>query len=184
MRLIGSYVSGSPLLSTGATGSKNSPPGRVAKAPAAAARRKSRLRRWHVYDALLPRSSAWTPAQRSMASLHGLDPVDVHPGLVWASASYNWHVAAPVKSIEEFQERGNNYARPRSADDVSITADGRRLDTKEKVLEFLEELARERAADSTSGAPLGPYRRGVMGHLFKRISPTSPPDHGLRRGIR
>jgi hypothetical protein len=56
-------------------------------------------------------------------------------------------VAAPVKSIEELQERVDMYARPRSADDVSITSDGRRLDTTEKVLEFLEALARERAAD-------------------------------------
>ena len=82
-----------------------------------------------------------------MASLLGLGPVDVHRGLVWASASYDGHVAAPVKSIEELQERVDMYARPRSADDVSITSDGRRLDTTEKVLEFLEALARERAAD-------------------------------------
>jgi hypothetical protein len=34
---------------------------------------------------------------------------------------------------------------------VSITSDGRRLDTKEKVLEFLEELALERAADMPEG---------------------------------
>jgi hypothetical protein len=60
-------------------------------------------------------------------------------------------VAAPVKSIEELQERVDTYARPRSADDVSITSDGRRLDTKEKVLEFLQELARERAADMPEG---------------------------------
>ena len=78
---------------------------------------------------------------------HGLDSVDVHRGLVWASARYNGHVAAPVKSIEELQERVDMYARPRSADGVSITSDGRRLDTTEKVLEFLEALARERAAD-------------------------------------
>ena len=73
------------------------------------------------------------------------------PGLPWASASYDGHVAAPVKSIEELQERVDMYARPRSADDVSITSDGRRLDTKEKVLEFLEELALERAADMPEG---------------------------------
>jgi len=60
-------------------------------------------------------------------------------------------VAAPVKSIKELQERVDMYARPRSADDVSITSDGRRLDTKEKVLEFLEALARERAADMPEG---------------------------------
>jgi hypothetical protein len=73
------------------------------------------------------------------------------PGHPWASASYDERVAAPVKSIEELQERVDMYARPRTADDVSITSDGRRLDTKEKVLEFLEELARERAADMPQG---------------------------------
>jgi hypothetical protein len=52
----------------------------------------------------------------------------------------------PVKSIEELQERVDKYARPRSADDVSITSAGTRLDSKEKALAFLEELARERAA--------------------------------------
>ena len=57
-------------------------------------------------------------------------------------------MATPVKSIEELQERVERYARPRTGDDVSTTSDGRRLDTKEKVLEFLEELARERAADT------------------------------------
>ncbi len=31
---------------------------------------------------------------------------------------------------------------------MSITSDGRRLDSKEKVLEFLKELARERAAST------------------------------------
>ena len=36
-------------------------------------------------------------------------------------------------------------AQPRTADDVSITWDGRRLDSREKVLEFLAELETERA---------------------------------------
>lgn len=66
-------------------------------------------------------------------------------------ARYDIAVAAPVESIEELQERVDKYARPRSADDVSITSDGRRLDSKEKVLEFLEELARERTATTPHG---------------------------------
>jgi hypothetical protein len=66
-------------------------------------------------------------------------------------ASYDVAVAAPVKSIEELQERVDQYARPRTADDVSITSDGRRLDTKEKVLAFLKELAHERAASTPHG---------------------------------
>ena len=66
-------------------------------------------------------------------------------------ASYDVAVAARVKSIEELQERVYKYAHPRTADDVSITSDGRRLDSKEKVLEFLKELARERAASTPHG---------------------------------
>jgi len=40
-------------------------------------------------------------------------------------------------------------APPPTADDVSITSDGRRLDTKEKVLAFCAELAAERAQASS-----------------------------------
>ncbi len=60
--------------------------------------------------------------------------------------SYDMFVAALVKSIEELQELVDKCAHPRTGDDVSITSDGRRLDTKEKVLAFLEELDVERAA--------------------------------------
>lgn len=59
---------------------------------------------------------------------------------------YDMGVAALVKSIEELQERVDKCSHPRTVDDVSITSDGRRLDTKEKVLAFLEELDVERAA--------------------------------------
>ncbi len=38
---------------------------------------------------------------------------------------------------------------PPSSDDVSVTTDGRRLDSKEKVLEFLAELETEREAART-----------------------------------
>ncbi len=68
-----------------------------------------------------------------------------------APAKYAESVAMPVNSIEELQERVDKYARPRSTDDVSITSDGTRLDSKEKVLAFLEELARERAAHTPEG---------------------------------
>lgn len=37
---------------------------------------------------------------------------------------------------------------PSTADEVSITTDGERLDTKEKVLAFCERLAAERAQPS------------------------------------
>jgi hypothetical protein len=40
---------------------------------------------------------------------------------------------------------------PASDDEVPITLDGRRLDTKEKVLQFLAELQAERAAERSPG---------------------------------
>lgn len=49
-------------------------------------------------------------------------------------------------SREEFNEMLRDLPSATS-DDVSITKDGRRLDTKEKVLEFLAELEAERAAE-------------------------------------
>ena len=42
--------------------------------------------------------------------------------------------------------------QPPTDDDVSITADGRRLDTPEKVLAFLEEINAERAARAADAA--------------------------------
>ncbi len=50
-----------------------------------------------------------------------------------------------VMTSEEFNELLRD-APPPTADDVSITADGERLDTKEKVLGFCERLAAERAS--------------------------------------
>ena len=46
---------------------------------------------------------------------------------------------------------------PPTDDDVSITSDGRRLDTKEKVIEFFAELEAERsaAADADDAADRG-----------------------------
>lgn len=49
-----------------------------------------------------------------------------------------------VMTGEEFNDMLRD-APPPTADDVSITADGERLDTKEKVLAFCERLAAERA---------------------------------------
>lgn len=43
-------------------------------------------------------------------------------------------------------------ARPPTDDDVSITNDGRRLDTAEKVIEFFAELEAERIAEDEAGA--------------------------------
>jgi len=52
--------------------------------------------------------------------------------------------ADPVLSLDELDER-LRQARPPTPDDVSITRDGRRLDTKEEVLAFLAEMEAERA---------------------------------------
>jgi hypothetical protein len=52
-----------------------------------------------------------------------------------------------VMTGEEFNELLRD-APPPTADDVSITTDGERLDTKEKVLAFCERLAAERTKAS------------------------------------
>ncbi|MGH9123683.1 MAG: hypothetical protein ACRDZ8_03015 [Acidimicrobiales bacterium] len=56
--------------------------------------------------------------------------------------------AKPVLSFDELAELVRD-APPPTPDDVSITADGRRLDTKDKVLAFLAEIEAERAAGVT-----------------------------------
>lgn len=56
--------------------------------------------------------------------------------------------AKPVLSFDELAELVR-HARPPTPDDVSITADGRRLDTKDKVLAFLAEIEADRAAGVT-----------------------------------
>jgi hypothetical protein len=56
--------------------------------------------------------------------------------------------AKPVLSFDELAELVR-HAPPPTPDDVSITADGRRLDGKEKVLAFLAEIEAERAAGVT-----------------------------------
>ncbi len=61
-----------------------------------------------------------------------------------------WTWAVPEKppllviTSEQFNEMLRD-ARPPTADDVSITSDGERLDSKEKVLAFCQRLAAERA---------------------------------------
>jgi hypothetical protein len=50
-----------------------------------------------------------------------------------------------VVSVEELNEVLRN-APPPTADDVIVLFDGRRLDTKEKVLAWLEEVNADRAA--------------------------------------
>lgn len=61
-----------------------------------------------------------------------------------------------VLSWEEFNELLRD-ALPPTSDDVSITSDGRRLDTAEKVIEFFAELEAElsAAADPDAAAERG-----------------------------
>ncbi|MBX3313947.1 MAG: hypothetical protein KF906_06475 [Actinobacteria bacterium] len=53
-----------------------------------------------------------------------------------------------VLTREEFNEMLRD-APPPSSDDVSITSDGRRLDSKEAVLEFFAQLETELASKGT-----------------------------------
>ena len=56
--------------------------------------------------------------------------------------------AQPTRSFDELADLVRR-APPSTPDDVSITMDGRRLDTKDKVLAFLAEIEAERAAGVT-----------------------------------
>lgn len=55
----------------------------------------------------------------------------------------------PVLTFKEWVAAAGTIDRPPTVDDVSITMDGRRLDTKEKVLAFLAEIEEDRAAGRT-----------------------------------
>jgi hypothetical protein len=57
--------------------------------------------------------------------------------------------AEPVMSAEELFERVR-HAPPPTGDDVTIFWDGRRLDSKEKVLEWLAEVEAARAKESAA----------------------------------
>ena len=57
------------------------------------------------------------------------------------------HLPLRVMTGDEFNDLLRD-APPPTADDVSITVDGERLDTKEKVLAFCERLAADRAQAS------------------------------------
>lgn len=58
----------------------------------------------------------------------------------------------PIRmSLEEF-ERG--FVGPPTADDVSITVDGRRLDSAQAVIEWWAEVAAKIDADEAAGHPV------------------------------
>ncbi len=54
-----------------------------------------------------------------------------------------------VLSYSDWVEAVRESGRPPTSDDVSVTLDGRRLDTKEKVLAFLAEIEADVAAGRT-----------------------------------
>ena len=60
--------------------------------------------------------------------------------------------AAPVVTGDEWAVAVRRLALPPTNDDMTVTLDGRRLDTKEKVLEWLAEVE----ADRARGAPVVP----------------------------
>lgn len=57
--------------------------------------------------------------------------------------------AKPVLTVEEWFER-MSHAAPPTEDDVTILWDGTRLDSKEKVLRWLEEVEAARSAEATA----------------------------------
>ena len=59
--------------------------------------------------------------------------------------------AQPVLTAEELIERVRN-AGPPTADDVTILWDGRRLDSREAVMEWLAEVEAKRAEEAAAGA--------------------------------
>ncbi len=54
--------------------------------------------------------------------------------------------ARPARSFDEWVAEAGKITREPTPDDVSITLDGTRLDSKEKVLAFLADLEVERRA--------------------------------------
>jgi hypothetical protein len=63
--------------------------------------------------------------------------------------------APPVMTAEDWLE-GMRHARPSTPDDVKILWDGRRLDSREAVLERLTEVEAKRAEEATASADAEP----------------------------
>lgn len=59
--------------------------------------------------------------------------------------------AQPVMTLEELAE-ALRHAPPPTEEDVSILWDGRRLDSKEAVMQWLAELDAERARDAAAAS--------------------------------
>ena len=59
--------------------------------------------------------------------------------------------AQPVLTAEEWFE-GMRHARPSTGDDVTVLWDGRRLDSREAVMEWLAEVEAKRAEEAAAAA--------------------------------
>jgi len=65
---------------------------------------------------------------------------------------YSWSVAVPQRLTREEIREMSRGLEPPTADDGSITSDGVRLDSKEKVIAFFEQLDREFPVDADADA--------------------------------
>jgi hypothetical protein len=63
--------------------------------------------------------------------------------------------AKPVLTGEQWVAAASQNHRLPTSDDVTVTLDGRRLDSKEKVLEWLAEIESDRAAGRTVADSFG-----------------------------
>ena len=83
-------------------------------------------------------------------------PCELHnrPASFWVTGTVRVvDEGAPILTFEELAEAVRD-APPPTPDDVSITWDGRRLDSREKVLSFLAELDAARLSGRAVGPPL------------------------------
>jgi hypothetical protein len=91
-----------------------------------------------VSSAVILSSSVWSG--RSSTGIAVGDGYDVRMG-----------ITLPAVTVEEFQARLDAAGGPATHDDQCVTRDGRVLDTKDKVLAFLAEVADTRAEGRTLG---------------------------------
>ena len=66
-----------------------------------------------------------------------------------------WSDASPARHDGRGVVRGDASCRPPTPDDVTILWDGRRLDSREAVMEWLAEVEAKRAEEAAAGADVG-----------------------------
>lgn len=82
-----------------------------------------------------------------------LEPAEAE--LMFSAGVWNWRyvgvmAAQPVMTADEWFER-MRHAAPPTSDDVTILWDGRRLDSREAVMEWVAEVEAKRAEESAAG---------------------------------